>query len=769
MQKMKNLSFILALLIIILIGIRVLAPQPPLLNNLNFSQAIYDKQHHLLRLTLTADDKYRLYTPLKDISPLMLQATLLQEDQYFYWHPGINPFAIIKAAWQTYILHTRQIGASTITMQVARMRFNINSKTIAGKIVQILRALQLELFYSKSQILEAYLNLAAYGGNVEGVGAASIIYFNKPAKQLNLVQALTLSVIPQNPARRVPAPKNQQDLKNARNKLFLRWLKQNPQDKDKQALMQLPMQLTKNNLPFLAPHLVDTVIQQNPQQASIITTLDLTLQKIIEQTVQKYIIYQQPLGVNNVAVMLVDTRDMEVKALLGSANFFDKAINGQVNGTTAKRSPGSTLKPFIYALAIDQGLIHPNTVLKDAPSSFGAYNPENFDNDFMGPIKAKDALVLSRNIPAVYLAEQLKNPTLYQFLQQANVNLPKAEKDYGLSLVLGGAEVTMEELVSLYAILANHGIWQPLRMQVNQSKQAGKRLLSPEASFLTLDMLKNTPRPTPVNAAINQPIPVYWKTGTSSGYRDAWSIGVFGHYVLAVWVGDFSGKSNPSFIGTQSAAPLFFAIIEAITRQVKELPVLNYDVKKLNLTQVKVCDASGLLATRYCPNVVTTWFIPGKSPIKKDDIYREVAIDKTTQKRACHFDQNTEFKVYEFWPSDLLKIFAQAGVQRQLPPAYGPACSALQNANAGIAPKIISPQQSLIYAARLNRPTTILFYASSAGDVRQLYWFVNNSFIGSANSTQTSSWLAKPGHYIIRVVDDHGRATAQDLIVQATN
>ena len=218
------------------------------------------------------------------------------------------------------------------------------------------------------------------------------------------------------------------------------------------------------------------------------------------------------------SALLIDTRDMSVKALIGSANFFDQTIHGQINGTDIKRSPGSTLKPFIYGLALDQGIIHPDTVLKDVPHSFGSYNPENFDYDFMGPIHAKDALVSSRNIPAIYLADQLSHPNLYELLQRAHVSHLKSESYYGLALVLGGAEITMQELASLYAMLANEGVWQPLRFYEDQKSEIRQRLLSREASYLVLDMLKNTSRPENTDAvAKNQ---VSWKTGTSSGYRD---------------------------------------------------------------------------------------------------------------------------------------------------------------------------------------------------------------------------------------------------------
>lgn len=245
----------------ILLGFRLFLPMPHPWEEISFSRAIYDEQHRLLRLTLSPDEKYRVYTPLNEISPLFIQAALLQEDRYFFLHPGVNPIAIMKAAWNTYVLQTRPFGASTLTMQVARMRYGIHSKTIGGKFRQILKALQLERFYSKKQILEAYLNLASYGSNIEGVGAGSIIYFDKQASQLNLAEVLKLSVVPQHPARRSLV--RQQDLQNAYRKLCQRWMEQHPDDEALQHLIHLPAQLTKKNLPFHAPHFVESILRTN--------------------------------------------------------------------------------------------------------------------------------------------------------------------------------------------------------------------------------------------------------------------------------------------------------------------------------------------------------------------------------------------------------------------------------------------------------------------------------------------------------------------------
>lgn len=761
MQRVSIWLSITFILLIIATKILIfLSPQPDLLSGLDYSRAVFDEQQHLLRLTLSDDAKFRLRTPLTDISPQLIEATLLQEDQYFHWHFGINPLSLVKAAGQT-AFSSRRFGGSTITMQVARIRFGINSKTIVGKILQILRAMQLEANYNKKQILEAYLNLAPYGNNIEGVGAASYLYYGKSPQDLTLPEALTLAVIPQNPSKRAA---HHDLLKSRRNKLFLRWLGEHPEDKNKMPLMNLPLSMRSlKQAPFLAPHFVNEVLSQTPaKQDYIVTTLDIRMQTIVERLVKNYLIRKAQLGVYNAAVLIIDSRDMGVKALLGSGNFFNSRIFGQVDGTEAKRSPGSALKPFIYALAIDQGLIHEATLLKDVPHRFGAYNPENFDNDFVGPIKAKDALVLSRNIPAVFLADQLKAPTFYEFLQTAGITALKSESFYGLALVLGGAEVTMQELVALYAMLANEGVLHPLRFRINTPFASGKRLMSPEASFLVLTMLQNAGQNTYGTRGGRQ---VSWKTGTSSGYRDAWTVGIVGPYVIAVWLGNFNNQSNPAFIGKEIAAPLFFEIVASLEAQVKPFPNVQHFPERMNLKKIDVCKTSGMLPTRYCPDTEAVWFIPGKSPIKTDTIHREIAINPKTGLRACHFEEATRFEIYEFWSSDLLQIFKRAGIARRLPPPYDTSCTIGYNAN-GLIPQIISPQTQVDYVARIGTKIIIPFSAVVDADVNHLYWFLNENFLGKTSRDQAFLWAARPGKYVVRVVDDYGRSHARDLTVR---
>lgn len=761
----KFVSIVLVSLFVSGYLILFFSPKPLLLEKMSFSKAVYDDQHQLLRLTLSKDEKYRLFTPLPQISKQLIAATLLQEDQYFYWHYGINPLSLFKAIWQTYAVKSRRVGASTITMQLARIRYGINSKNISGKLWQIIRTMQIEMHYSKDQILEAYLNLAPYGGNIEGVGAASLIYFNNPANKLTLPEALTLSIIPQNPSKRTPDNGN---LKKIRDSLFTRWLVSHPEDSNKQMMFGLPLVMQNiRNLPFHAPHLVNMVLKDSSLHAqNIETTLDYRTQLIIDHITRHYLARKKGVGVYNASVLLVDTRDMGVKGLLGSADFFNKSIGGQINGVETKRSPGSTLKPFIYGLALDQGLIHPNTVLKDVPHSFNGYNPENFDYDFMGPIKAKDALVLSRNIPAIELSSQLTNPNLHQLLEQAQVSHLRSESYYGLSLNLGSVELTMRELVGLYAMLANEGVWYPISLFEGEvKKNNGRRLLSTEASFLVLDMLKNTPRQD-LSYKSSAQFPVSWKTGTSSGYRDAWTIGTFGPYVLAVWIGNFDNKANPAFVGKDIAAPLFFELVDAIKQERGPLISIEKRPELMHLERVKVCKASGMLPTRYCLDTEWTWFIPGKSPIKTDTIFREVAINDKTGLRTCHIDESTRFEIFEFWPSDLLKIFKRAGIQRHTPPFFEPDCAL--TGNAGITPQITSPQTGISYIVRANsqRNDKIPFSAVTDAGIAHLYWFINETFIAETKPDKPFLWQAKPGTFVVRVVDDHGLSDARDITIQ---
>jgi penicillin-binding protein 1C len=516
---------------------------------------------------------------------------------------------------------------------------------------------------------------------------------------------------------------------------------------------------------FLAPHFVQQVLETSRERGEIKTTLNLEKQQIVERRIADYVATNRNRGIENAAVLLVDARTMDVLAQVGSADFCNANINGQVDGTRSPRSPGSTLKPFVYALALEQGLIHPFSILADAPRSFGEYNPENFDHEFLGPIRACDALARSRNVPAVELASHLTHPTLYEFLKAAQVPLPKPESFYGLALPLGGAEVSLQDLVGLYAALANDGELRPLRHSTHDPITKGRRILSPEAAFLTLEMLGNVPRPEMNCGDGAHSAPVYWKTGTSHGFRDAWSIAVFDHYVLGVWIGNFDGRANPAFIGRTAAAPLLFQIIDTLRATWPEPRVPHEAPAGANLKRVEVCALSGDLPNAFCTHRVEGWFIPGVSPIKTCDVHREVLVDVASGLRVAIDDGTHPVKreVYEFWPTEFLTIFEEAGIPRRVPPPFLLNNGSEVTSRAGQKPVVVSPNNKEILLASAK---AIPLRARADADVREIFWFAGKQFVGKAAPNAVVEWHAAAGDYDIMALDDHGRSGVYSVMVR---
>ncbi len=689
----------------------LLLPKPPLLDGVSFSQSVRDRDGKLLRVTLTPEQKYRIWTSLRDISPELIDATLRYEDKYFARHPGVNPFALLRSGFG--LLHggTRS-GASTITMQVARLRFHLQTRTPIGKFIQIVRAIELERHYSKSEISEAYLNLAPYGRNIEGIGAASEIYFDKTAARLTGPESISLSVIPQSPTRRALFANHDNRSLNAAQDNWYDRAKIDTQLSARQFSAR-----AETERKFLAPHFVQQVLATGKGREGIITTLDLPKQQLVERRIADYIRGNRSRGIQNAAALLVDVRTMDVLAQVGSADFFNAEIQGQVDGTRSPRSPGSTLKPFIYALALDQGLIHPLSILSE-------------------------------------------------FLRGAGVALPRSESLYGLALPLGGAEIKMEDLVRLYASLANNGELRPLRRKASDPVSAhGHQTVTPEAAFLTLEML-NVPRPEINYSDSSNLAPVFWKTGTSHGFHDAWSVAVFNHYVLAVWIGNFDGHSNPAFVGRAAAAPLLFQIIDSLRAGWPERIEPHVPPPGANLKRVEFCAVSGDLPGAHCTHRVGGWFIPGISPIKTCDVHQEVLVDVATGLRVPIDDGTRKLRreVYEFWPSDLLRLFERAGVPRRSPPPFVPGTESDLASRTGNPPRITSPSggHDTFFASSNSIPLR----AKTDADVREIYWFADKTFIGKSNLTEMLTWKSTPGDYQLTALDDHGRSTSCNVTVR---
>ncbi len=521
------------------------------------------------------------------------------------------------------------------------------------------------------------------------------------------------------------------------------------------------------DLPFEAPHFTQFVLRTT-SAPNVKTTLQLSLQRQIEQKLTQYLDTKKQLGVKNAAVILTDSESGEVLSYVGSSSFFNSEILGQNDGVLARRSPGSALKPFVYALAMQEGVLHPKTLLKDLPIQYAVYEPENFDNQYLGPVFATEALNLSRNVPAVFLNSRLHQPTLYEFLRSAEIYFPKSAEYYGLSIVLGGTEVSPWELSQLYSTLARHGEWKNNKWILDQEFKT-HRILSPESSFMTLDMLTHARRPheTFQREWTASPRPIAWKTGTSHGFRDAWTAGVVGQYTLVVWFGNFDNTANHAFVGKDIAAPFFFQVADLLHSENDGKPQWSLPTA-LNVKRVEVCAVSGDLPSAHCLHTQTTWYHPGVSPIDHCRVHRPVVIDTITKKRMCGSGgENASLQVFEFWSNDILKLYESAGIYRKSPPAFASACE--KSADLGVAPMITSPVRDVTILKSQsagNHLKSMSLAAVVDGDSSFVHWYLDNQFLKRTKSNETFTIVPPDGEHTVTVVDEQGRTDSREIKVR---
>ena len=524
----------------------------PLGKNLEYSHVVLDREGRLLRAYATTEGRWRLPVSERDVDPRFLKLLFTYEDKRFREHHGIDPLSMGRAAVQ--LVSRGQIisGGSTISMQVARLLEPRERRSLGAKMRQIVRALELESALGKDGVLALYLTLAPYGGNLEGVRAASLAYFGKEPRKLSLAEAALLVALPQSPELRRP-DRFPTAARAARDRVLDRAALAGllPRDEIARAKTQ-PVPHERKPLPVLAPHAADQVVLLEPDRREHRLTLDLFLQKNLQELARER---AQALGPDiSVAILAVDNVTGEVRARVASADYFDLRRAGQVDMTQALRSPGSTLKPFIYGLGFEDGVIHPDTLIDDRPSRYGGYVPENFDLTFQGVVTVRRALQLSLNVPAVAVLNKIGVSRLGARLSQAGavLVLPKGEAP-GLAMGLGGVGVRLTDLVMLYASLARQGEALALTERQQSDLQMPHRLLDPVAAWYVGNILLGAPPPD--NAPSGR---IAFKTGTSYGYRDAWAIGFDGRMTVGVWVGRPDGAPVPGLVGRASAAPILF-------------------------------------------------------------------------------------------------------------------------------------------------------------------------------------------------------------------
>jgi penicillin-binding protein 1C len=519
------------------------------------STTVVDRNGRLLRAFAMADGRWRLPAQVKDVDPGYLNLLLDYEDRRFRSHLGVDPLALGRAAFQLVTRGHIVSGGSTITMQVARLMEPRQQRSIAAKLRQMVRAVQLERKLSKDEILDLYLTLAPFGGNLEGVRAASLAYFGKEPKRLSLAESALLVALPQSPETR-RLDRYPDAARAARDRVLARMVEDGRVSKeDAEQAKAVPVPRLRKPMPLLAPHATDQSQAIMKGEPRIRLTLDSTIQKALETLARDRALALGPDV--SIGILAVDNASGDVLAHVGSSDYFDNRRAGQVDMTRAVRSPGSTLKPFIYGLAFEDGFVHPESLIEDRPIRYGNYAPENFDMTFQGTVTVRHALQMSLNVPAISLLDRVGANRLTVRIRQAGANLvlPKDETP-GLAMGLGGVGVTLGDLVRLYAGFPRQGSTVTLREIMRAGDGAEpetRRLLDPAAAWLVGNVLTGTPPPD--NAPRNR---LAFKTGTSYGYRDAWSIGFDGRMTIGVWVGRPDGAPVPGLTGRTAAAPILF-------------------------------------------------------------------------------------------------------------------------------------------------------------------------------------------------------------------
>jgi penicillin-binding protein 1C len=731
---------------------------------------VTDRHGQPLRFFLPADQRWRLPVKLSELPPELPRALVASEDRRFYRHLGVDPFAVTRAAWSN--VKSREVvsGASTISMQVARMA-EPGPRTLASKIRESFRALQLERRYTKDEILELYLNLTPYGGNVEGVGAAAWFYFGKEPDQLSLGEIALLTALPRSPVRYDPTL-HPAAARSARDRVLDQLAERGAfSRKELEEARRQSVPHLRHRPPFSAPHFTEMVTSQYPGEVRLRSTLDRGTQEIAEAQVARRIRELRDLGITEAAVVVIDNPTRSVRALVGSAGFREAVFQGQVNGAIARRSPGSTLKPFLYAMALDEGRILPDSYLLDIPTDFSGYVAENYDERYRGRITVRDALIQSLNACTVRLLSQVGLADFHKLLLKGGLStLDRPVGSYGLPLILGAGEVRLLDLVNLYATLAQEGLHRPVRiidtieMTESPSSPESVRLFSHEAARAITGILTDVRRPDlPESWDLTRDVPgVAWKTGTSYGHRDAWAVGFSARTTIGVWVGNFNGRPRKGISGSQHAGPLLFDLFRALEPGGRA--PLQPD--GLRPEEIEVCALSHELPGPFCPARVRIPFLPGRSKLAACSLHKRVLVDRETGELLagdCQRRRPHEFRLLTVYPPELVAWWRSQGTALETTqgmPRLSAACTGIPDAEP---PRIVSPDSATAYHLRRDSPPEfqrIPLVAQTSPGVRRLFWYQDGLLVAT---TETAGTGIGNGRFLPPIRGEHRLVVTDDL------
>ena len=696
---------------------------------------------------------WRYSVSLDEVPDYYLDVLLNYEDRYFYDHIGINPISLLRAAWQNISNDRIVSGGSTISMQVARLLYP-HDRTLFGKLKQIFRTFQLELHYSKKEILTLYINHAPYGGTIEGIGAASWSYFGKQPKALTRSEAVLLAVLPQAPSRLRP-DRFPERAKQARDKVLDRLAEYQVWSNDLiEQVRRDEVWVYPRKAPQLAPLLAYRLKQQYPNEDIIHSTIDVSLQYNLEDLAVNRKNQLPPKS--SLAILVVDHTDMTVKSYVGSADFNDKERFGQIDMIRALRSPGSTLKPFIYAFAIDDGMIHSESLLQDVPRITSDYRPTNFDEGFYGPVSASEALSKSLNLPAVQLIE-LYGPKRFS-AKLAGIGLPLSSiaNEPNISYILGGASLRMDNLVSAYSAFARHGEVSPLRF-TKKEPLINKPLISDGSAWITRQML------------INSNLLAY-KTGTSYGYRDAWAVGVNSRYLIGVWVGRPDGTPVAGQYGSISAMPILQQVNSILLNRENRLNrFITSNKKPESVSSMKICWPLGQPlpeSDANCHRQKTAWILDKMVPPTlstyselKNNIYRSGWINiwvNARGERVAADCLGAQKKQVALWPVSLENWLLTKERRQSILPPIDKTCP-IMGKDIFTSLNIVGLRDKQLIRALpgINQVTVDL---TPEGGYGEKWWFLDGELVAnSQNNEKIALTVTKKGKHRLLLLDESGQ------------
>ncbi len=742
------------------------------------STVVFSKEGELLGARIAADGQWRFPENGK-VPENYKKALIAYEDKWYFYHPGVNPVSIFRALVQNIKKGEVVSGGSTISMQVARMSRNNPPRTIAGKTLEILMSLKLEILKSKRQILRMYASSAPYGGNVVGIDAASWRYFNRPADQLSWAEASVLAILPNAPSLIFPG-KNEQALKKKRDALLLKLLRNKTIDQlTYEVSISEELPLKPLPLPDVAYHVTEQFVRSDRGE-NIKTTIEYSLQQKVNEIIELHHFALSENQINNLAALVVEVETGNIIAYAGNVKV-KKSRNGEhVDIASSPRSTGSILKPFLFAAMINSGELLPNALVKDIPMNINGFAPKNFDYSYSGAVPASQALSKSLNIPAVQMLQDFGEARFLNILKGLGLTtFSKPAEHYGLSLILGGGETKLTELAGAYSsmarILRNYAkhkgyysgdIIQPHLTKVSkkESNWDDQPFLSAASIWTTFNALKEVNRPSEREGWRNfsSSGEVAWKTGTSFGFRDAWAVGTTPEYVVAVWAGNANGAGRPGLTGSQAAAPVLFDILDL-------LPLNNWFEKPMDeLTTIEVCRESGFKASPVCPNPILIE-VPEEGKKTTACPYHQI-VHLTSDRKWQVNDQCYEMKNMVHDSCFILTPGMEWYYRRQHPeyfavPPFMDGCLPTDNYKVM---EILYPKNfNNLYVPREldGSPGKLVFEIAHRNENTRLFWHLDDKYLGETNYFHQMGISPENGKHKLYVVDEKGNNISKSFTI----